>query len=59
MYLTPRNPFFIGPGFTDIVISLRYSFCGGWRNVKLLYSDECSRGRDYCIFCVNDCEVFL
>ena len=41
------------------VISLRYSFYGGWRNVKILSSGECRRVRDCCIFRVNDCEVFL
>ena len=41
------------------VISLRYDFYGGWRNVKILSSDECRRIRDVCIFQVNDCEVFL
>ncbi|WP_289761994.1 hypothetical protein [Duncaniella muris] len=41
------------------VISLRYSFYGGWRNVKLLASGECRKIRDCCIFRVNDCEVFL
>ena len=32
------------------VISLRYSFYGGWRNVKLLTSGECRKIRDCCIF---------
>ena len=41
------------------VISLRYSFYVGWRNVKLLTSGECRRVRDCCIFRVNDLEVFL
>ena len=41
------------------VISLRYSFYGGWRNIKILTSGECRRVRNYCIFRVNDCEVFL
>lgn len=41
------------------VVSLRYSFYGGWRNVKLLTFGECRKIRDYCIFRVNDCEVFL
>lgn len=41
------------------VISLRYSFYGGWRNVKLLASGECRKIRDCCIFRANDCEVFL
>ena len=41
------------------VISLRYDFYGGWRNVKILASGECRRIRDVCIFRVNDCEVFL
>ena len=40
-------------------ISLRYNFYGGWRNVKLLSSDECRKIRDCCIFRVNDLEVFL
>ena len=40
-------------------ISLRYSFYGGWRNVKILSSGECRKIRDCCIFRVNDCEVFL
>ena len=41
------------------VISLRYSFYGGWRNVKLLNSGECRRIRDICIFRVNNLAVFL
>lgn len=41
------------------VISLRYDFYGGWRNVKLLASGECRKIRDCCIFSVNGCEVFL
>lgn len=41
------------------VISLRYSFYGGWRNVKILSSGECSKIRDCCILRVNDLEVFL
>ena len=41
------------------VISLRYDFYGGWRNVKILSSGECRRIRDVCIFRVNDCTVFL
>ena len=41
------------------VISLRYSFYGGWRNVKLLNSGECRRIRDICIFRVNNLSVFL
>ena len=41
------------------VISLRYSFYGGWRNVKILSSGECRKIRDFCIFRVNNLEVFL
>ena len=41
------------------VISLRYSFYGGWRNVKLLNSGECRRIPDICIFRVNNLAVFL
>ena len=41
------------------VISLRYSFYGGWRDVKILSSGECRKIRDCCIFRVNDLEVFL
>lgn len=41
------------------VISLRYSFYGGWRNVKLLTSGEMRRIRDICIFQINGLEVFL
>ena len=41
------------------VISLRYSFYGGWRNVKILSSGEIRKIRDCCIFLVNNCEVFL
>ncbi len=41
------------------VISLRYDFYGGWRNVKLLTSGQMRRIRDVCIFRVNDLEVFL
>ncbi len=40
------------------VISLRYSFYDGWRNVKILFSGECRKIRDCCIFRVNDLEVF-
>ena len=40
-------------------ISLRYSFYGGWRNVKILSSGECRKIRDCCIFRVNDLEVFF
>lgn len=35
------------------VISLRYSFYGGWRNIKILAYGECRRVRDCCIFRVN------
>ena len=38
---------------------LRYSFYGGWRNVKMLSSGECRKIRDCYIFRVNNCEVFL
>lgn len=41
------------------VVSLRYSFYGGWRNVKMLASGEKRRIRDCCIFRINDCEVYL
>lgn len=41
------------------VISLRYDFYGGWRNVKVLSSGECRRVRDVCILAVNGLEVFL
>ncbi len=41
------------------VISLRYSFYGGWRNVKILTSGECRRVRDCCIFLINGLDVFL
>lgn len=41
------------------VISLRYSFYGGWRNVKILSSGECRKIRDALIFRVNNLEVFL
>ncbi len=41
------------------VISLRYSFYGGWRNVKIRSSGEGRKIRDCCIFRVNDLEVFL
>lgn len=40
-------------------ISLRYNFYGGWRNVKLLNSGELRKIRDFCIFRVNNLEVFL
>ena len=32
------------------VISLRYSFYGGWRNIKLLQSGQMRKIRDCCIF---------
>ena len=41
------------------VISLRYTFYGGWRNIKLLTSGEIRKIRDICIFAVNRLEVFL
>jgi len=41
------------------VISLRYSFYGGWRNVKILTSGECRHLRDCCIFRINGLDVFL
>ena len=41
------------------VISLRYSFYGGWRNVKILASGECRRVRDCCIFRVNGLLMFF
>lgn len=41
------------------VISLRYSFYGGWRNAKILASGDCRRVRDCCIFRINGLEVFL
>ena len=41
------------------VISLRYSFYGGWRNVKVLTSVEMRRIRDICMFQINGLEVFL
>lgn len=40
------------------VISLRYSFYGGWWNVKILSSGESRKIRDCCILRVNDLEVF-
>jgi hypothetical protein len=39
--------------------SLRYSYYGGWRNIKLLASGECRKVRDVTIFSVNGCTVFL
>ena len=41
------------------VISLRYSFYGGWRNIKLLQSGQMRKIRDCCIFRINGLEVFL
>ena len=41
------------------VISLRYNFYGGWRNVKILSSGEMRKIRGCCIFRVNGLEVFL
>lgn len=41
------------------VVSLRYSYYGGWRNVKLLNSGEMRRVRDSCIFAINGLEIFL
>ena len=41
------------------ILSLRYNFYGGWRNIKILASGECRRVRDCCIFRINDLEVFL
>ena len=41
------------------VISLRYSFYGDWRNVKLLNSGEVRKIRDICIFSVNKLEILL
>ncbi len=41
------------------VVSLRYSFSGGWRNVRLAASGQTRRIRDCCIFRLNDLEVYL
>lgn len=41
------------------VVSLRYNYYGGWRNVKLLTSGEIRKIRDVLIYRINDCEVFL
>ena len=41
------------------VISLRYDFYGGWRQIKILTSGLRRRLRDVCIFRVNNLEVFL
>ena len=41
------------------VISLRYDYYGGWRNIKLLTSGEMRRIRDCCVFQINGLEVFL
>ena len=40
-------------------ISLRYSFYGGWRNVKILSAGECRKICDCYIFKFNKLEVFL
>lgn len=41
------------------VVSLRYDFYGGWRNVKVLSSGQMRRIRDCCIFNINGLEVYL
>lgn len=41
------------------VVSLKYDFYGGWRNVKILGSGEIRKIRDCCIFMINGCEVFM
>lgn len=41
------------------VVSVSYSFYGGWRNVKLLTSGGFRKIRDCCIFQVNGLEVYL
>ena len=41
------------------VVSLRYDFRGGWRNVKILPSGVCRRVRDVCMMSVSGLEVFL
>ena len=41
------------------VISLRYNFYVGWRNVKILSSGEMRRVRYCCIFRINGLTVFL
>lgn len=40
-------------------VSLRYSWYGGWRNIKILASGQMRRIRDCCIFSINGLEVFL
>ncbi len=40
-------------------VSLRYSFYGGWRNMKVIASGQTRRVRDCCIFRINDLEVYL
>ncbi|MCM1412915.1 MAG: hypothetical protein NC111_03525 [Bacteroides sp.] len=40
------------------VISLRYNFYGGWRNVKNLSSGECRKISDCCVFRVNNLTAF-
>lgn len=40
-------------------VSLRYSFYGGWRNIKILSSGQIRRVRDICIFRINGMEVFI
>lgn len=40
-------------------VSLRYSFYGGWRNIKILSSGQIRRVRDVCIFRINGMEVFI
>lgn len=41
------------------VVSLRYDFKGGWRNIKVLESGEIRKIRDCLIFEINGLEVFL
>ncbi len=40
-------------------VSQRYSYYGGWRNMKLLNSGEMRRVLDACIFAINGMVVFL
>lgn len=40
-------------------VSLRYSYYGGWRNMKLLSSGQIRRVRDVCIFRINGMEVYI
>ena len=57
--ITPTHLSRLRKKYNIVYLSTRYSFYGGWRNVKLLAYGECRKIRDCCIFRVNNLELFL